>query len=394
MKNQNQQRSGKQVLFAVFCYVILLILFPALLRGQNATVVGLSNEVKTRINNLVEEYREKERIPGMSIAVGMNNQVEHTAAFGLADVENDVKVNPDTRFRTASIAKSLTAVLIMTLVEDGKIDLDAEVQTYCKEYPKKKWPVTVRQVLCHQGGIRHYKSQQEALSTKHYYSLGDALKTFADDPLLYEPGTQYRYTSFGYNLLGCVAEGAGGEDFMTLLKTRVLEPAGMQHTINDDSLAIIKNRTRGYLRPTFGQLVRLPKGHNMKPGALYNAELHDTSMKIPGGGLLSTSSDLVRFASAVNAGKVISDNKLKQQMWTGQLTANGSKPGYGLGWGIGNHTGKKLVTHSGGQAGTSTIMVLFPESGVSVAIMCNLKGKRLFKLAARVADEVFTQDVE
>ena len=400
MKHQTLRLTALCFLYALVCCTFCTATFPSYVFGQaqqldqTQTTGSLSEASKTGINKLIEEYRQREKIPGMTVAVGVDNRLEHTAAFGLADVENDVAVNPDTRFRTASIAKSLTAVLIMSLVEDGKIDLDAEVQTYCPEFPKKKWPVTVKQVLCHQSGIRHYKSSAEALSTQHYFTLSAALKAFADDPLQFEPGTKYAYSSFGYNLLGSVAEGAGGEDFMTLLKTRVLEPAGLQHTTNDDTFAIIKNRSRGYVRFNRAQLLRLPSGHNLKLGELYNAQLHDTSMKIPGGGLLSTSADLVRFASAVNRGKIVSQQELLQQMWTGQETNGGFKSGYGLGWAIGHYKGRKLVLHSGDQSGTSTTMVLFPETGVSIAIMCNIRGKRLYNLATRVADTVFEQAVE
>lgn len=394
MKFQTPRLTALHFFYALVCCTFFTATFASPLLGQEQATAGLSEASKNTINELVEEYRQREKIPGITVAVGVENRLEHTAAFGLADVENNVAVNPDTRFRTASVAKSLTAVLIMSLVEDGKIDLDAEVQTYCPEFPKKKWPVTVKQVLCHQAGIRHYKSAAEALSTQHYFTLSDALETFAEDPLRYEPGTKYLYTSFGYNLLGSVAEDAGGEDFMSLLKKRVLEPAGMQHTTNDDTFAIIKNRSRGYVRFNRAQLMRLPGGHNIKLGELYNAQLHDTSMKIPGGGLLSTSADLVRFASAVNSGKIISQQELLQQMWTSQETNSGFKPGYGLGWAIGSYKGKRHVMHSGDQSGTSTTMVLFPELGVSIAIMCNIRGKRLYNLATRLADTVFEQAVE
>ena len=115
---------------------------------------------------------------------------------------NAVPATADTRYRTASVAKPLTATIVMSLAEQGQLDLDAPVQRYCPEYPTKEWPLTTRHLLGHLGGVRHYKNPQEASSTQHYFDLRSALSTFAADPLLHEPGSKFLYSSFGYNLLG------------------------------------------------------------------------------------------------------------------------------------------------------------------------------------------------
>jgi CubicO group peptidase (beta-lactamase class C family) len=159
----------------------------------------------------------------------------------------------------------------------------------------------------------------------------------------------------------------------------------MKSTVVDDQAAIIPHRTQGYLRATPALLEELPDGHNLQPGQIYNAPLHDTSMKIPGGGLLSTPSDLVRFALALNTGKLLTD-ETRERMWTVQKTTEGEETGYGLGWKIREQSGQKIVSHTGGQAGTSTVLVLFPESGTSVAIMCNLQHVKLRDLAVRIAE--------
>ncbi len=351
----------------------------------------LSKATQAKIIAKIEMLAKEKQIPGLSVAIGKANQLVFAKGFGLADIENQVPASEETKYRTASIAKSLTAVVIMSLNADMKIDLDAEVQTYCSDYPKKKWPVTVRQVMGHLGGVRHYKYAGESSSTDHYFSLKDALSTFADDPLLHQPGTKYRYSSFGYNLIGSVAEGAGGKDFMALLTERVLEPAKMNQTVADDTFALIPNRTRGYMRASKSFVDRLPKGHHIKVGEIYNSRLHDTSMKIPGGGLLSTASDLVRFASAVNEEKLVPRDQMNE-MWQVQKTTTGSETGYGLGWRIGQQAGRDAVWHTGGQSGTSTVLMLFPESGVSVAIMCNLQDTGLTGLAASLASDVLKQE--
>jgi CubicO group peptidase (beta-lactamase class C family) len=376
-------------MIAVNCLIMLVITCagPCAI-AQVQTRPALSEQTQAKITAQIESYVKDKGIPGLSIAIAMDNELVFEKGFGLADVENDVAATANTRYRTASIAKSLTAVVILSLVNDKKIDLDQEIQTYCVDYPKKKWPVTVRQVMGHLGGVRHYKSGDEALSTKHFFTLKSALATFADDPLLNEPGTQYRYSSFGYNLLGSVAECAGEKDFFSLVDERIIQPAKMQHTVVDDTLAIVKNRSRGYFRPNRAVLFRLPRDHTLVAGELYNAPLHDTSSKIPGGGLLSTAPDLVRFACAVNTGKLLPE-QLVEEMWTEQKTTSGKTTGYGLGWGVGNQFDRRRVSHTGGQSGTSTVLTLFPDSGVSVAIMCNQQDTPLTALASDIAGELF-----
>ena len=380
--------------------VLCLLLASSLFAEERQLAPHLLKGVDASIAKAMDEHG----IPGLSVAVAVENQLLLSRGYGKSDVENNISVTAETKFRTASIAKSMTAVAIMSLADEGKIDLDAEVQEYCSSYPKKRWPVTTRQLLGHLGGVRHYKSAAETTSTKHYFTLSSALETFKDDPLSHEPGSKYLYTTFGYNLLGNVAEGASRKNFVELLDQRIFAPAKMRQTVADNQFAIIPNRSRGYIRPKrssalYNGLVRWPskaveaedvkeptalEGHRT---GLYNAPLHDTSMKIPGGGLLSTAGDLVRFAIALNGDQILSPES-REEMWTSQSINSGKETGYGLGWRVSKRRGRKQVWHTGGQAGTSTILLLVPETGTTVAIMCNLQSVQLLSLATTIADSV------
>jgi CubicO group peptidase (beta-lactamase class C family)/D-alanyl-D-alanine dipeptidase len=337
-------------------------------------------QVEQVVSGLVAE----QGIPGLSVAVATDNELLFAKGYGQADVENAVAATDQTRYRTASIAKSMTAVVVMSLAEDGAIDLDADVQNYCPDFPRKQWTITPRHLLGHLGGVRHYKNTAETTSTKHFFSLDSALGTFRDDPLLHQPGTKYLYTTFGYNLLGSVAEGAGQSRFAELLQEKVFRPAEMSKSVVDDQRALISGRARGYVRPTAGKLKSLPADHGLVPGELYNAPLHDTSMKIPGGGLLSTAPDLVRFAIACNTGELL-DAASRDQMWTRQKTTAGKETKYGLGWRVNRRAGRKVVSHTGGQSGTTTVLVLVPETGTAVALMCNLQHAKLRETALEIA---------
>lgn len=367
-----------------FMILIVLLCCPQGFPQENSAKQTSSNssvtDLEQDVERVITRYMRNVGIPGLSVAIGRNNEIIFAKAFGLIDVENQVPTTVTSRFRTASIAKPLTATVILRLAATSKLSLDAEVQNYCPEYPKKEWPLTVRQVLGHLGGVRHYVSNEEPYSTSHFFSVKSALVTFADDPLLHEPGTKYLYSTFGYNLLGAVAENATGERFMQLLQRDVIDPAGMTHTVADDSMAVISGRAAGYFRPNASMLDRFPKGHSLVAGELYNARLHDTSMKIPGGGLLSTPTDLVRFAIALQSEKILSREQL-QEMWTPMHTRSGEATGYGLGWQVGEQRNQASVWHTGGQSGTSTVLMLFPQSRISVAIMSNLEGVPLVGIA-------------
>ena len=189
--------------------VSLGVVFVILQTPPWSAACELDPQKNQAVAAVIEKLKQESGAPGISIAIGVENALAHSQAFGLADVENDVPVTPSTRFRTASIAKSMTAVCVLSLAERELLNLDTDVRHYVPEFAEKRWPVTSRQLLGHLGGVRHYKSAAEAASTQHFYALDDALQTFARDPLLHQPGTKFRYTTFGYNLLGSVAEHAG-----------------------------------------------------------------------------------------------------------------------------------------------------------------------------------------
>jgi CubicO group peptidase (beta-lactamase class C family) len=252
-----------------------------------------------QIDQIVTESMHKQLIPAMTVAVETSGRISYSKAFGTADLENGIPATPETLIRTGSIAKPVSAVAAMTLVESGKLDLDAPAQKYCAPFPVKPWPVTTRELLSHTAGIRHYKDN-EPENTRHYRSMSDGFAIFANDPLLFEPGTAYSYSTYGYTVVGCVIEGASGEKFADYVAEHVLKPAGMTHTFVDDLFEIVSHRARGYQKIN---------------GQVKNAGLMDSSYKIPGGGYVTTAEDLMRFAQALMDGKILKPETLAQ-MWT------------------------------------------------------------------------------
>ena len=148
-------------------------------------------------------HARMDEFPGLSVAVGLDGRIVWAEGFGWADIEQRVPVRPSSKFRVGSVAKPITVALLALLYESGDIDLDAPVQRYLPSFPEKQYPITARQLAGHLAGIRHYQGD-EFLGSRHYETVLDGLEIFRDDPLLFEPGTQFSYSSYGYNLLSAV----------------------------------------------------------------------------------------------------------------------------------------------------------------------------------------------
>ena len=156
------------------------------------TKAALDPAIIATVENEIRKMMEKEGVPGLSIAIGWEGEIRYSQAFGLADIENQVPVRKDTHFRTASIAKALTATAVMRLVENGQIDLDENIRKYVRTFPKQDKPILVRHLLNHQSGIRHYDDWTEAVGTKSYENLRASLELFSDDDLVQKPGKAFR----------------------------------------------------------------------------------------------------------------------------------------------------------------------------------------------------------
>lgn len=296
------------------------------------------------------------RIPALSVAVASGEGPVWTRAWGFSDLENHVVATPRTVFRLASISKTFTAAAAMALVEKGQLDLDAEVQQYVP-FPRKKWPITTRQLLSHQAGIRHYNGK-DFNSTRHYSGVLESLLIFAMDPLEHQPGTKYLYSSYGFNLAGAVIERAARKDFAAFVRETVLTPAGVESIRPDDVFAVIPYRARGY--------------RARKDGTIENCDLADLSNKLPGGGWLASAGDMVLYARALMAGQIVGRESL-EAMWTRRKLASGETTGYGLGWNIAEVEGVKVIQHSGGQQGANTHLLLAPDKGIAIAVLSNME---------------------
>jgi CubicO group peptidase (beta-lactamase class C family) len=256
-------------------------------------------------------------------------------------------------------------------VEAGKIDLDAEVQTYVPYFPKKPWPVTVRQLLGHVGGISHYQNYDTEGRIKENKNTKEAIAIFENFDLVAEPGTKYSYSSYGYNLLGAVIEGASGETYGNWLQTHLWKPLEMNSTCMDDPAKLIPYRVRGYC---------------LVDGKIQNSEFVNMSSRFAAGGTRSTPGDLLKLSRGLNDGKALSKSSI-DMMWTSMTTRDKTLTDYGMGWGVDAVNGHFLVAHTGSQQETRTVLYNLPAIHTAIAAAGNQEdaspspyARRLYKL--------------
>ncbi|MBA2305717.1 MAG: beta-lactamase family protein [Acidobacteria bacterium] len=327
----------------------------------------------------------EQNLPGLSVAVGANGDIVWAEGFGWADLENRVPVAPGTRFRIGHASKALTSAAVGLLLEKGRLHVDDEIQTYVPAFPKKQWPVTLRQLMGHVAGVRHYDKETDSMSSAHCERASEGLQNFAGDLLRFEPETHYRYSTFGWILVSAAVEAAAGEPFFTFMRTQIFEPLGMADTTSDSATEPILDRATFYYPRFSGDTSYGPE----------LATTVDYSCFAGAGAFLSTPSDLVRFGMAVSSGKLLQPATVKM-LQTPQLLASGEETDYGLGWTLetvplaGEPT--RLASHASRTLlGGSTSFLTFPERGLVVAVTSNTSFAGTRSIALKIAEAFAAQ---
>lgn len=329
-------------------------------------VLLLQTPADAQTRAAVEAHMASEKVPSIAVAVMRDGKMVFEQAFGMADVERKRPATKSTRYRLASISKPVTATIVMSLVEEGKLNLDQDVHELVPEFPNKTVTITTRQLLGHLSGIRHYQNGKRDNSDRHFASTRDALTVFASDPLVHGPGDQYLYSTHAFTLVARLAEVAGRTDFRSLLRRRVSTKAGSRSLDLENLREQVSDRAQVY-----------------SPSKTGPAERDDLSWKYGGGGMESSAGDLARFGSAVLQGRLVSP-KSRDMMWSRQRTNSGKETEYGLGWSLGNSPYGLAPAHSGGQVGAASFLQIVPSKGLVVVVLSNKNGHPVTRLARQI----------
>ena len=306
--------------------------------------------------------------------------------FGWADLENRAPVAPIRGSGSEPPPWRSPRPRSACCWRKDRLKLDDEIQTYVPEFPKKQWPVTLRQLMGHLAGVRNDGGDEGPLLSEHCERPVEGLQHFAERSLLFEPGTQYRYSSYGWILVSAAVEAAADEPFLAFMRKQIFEPLGMDDTRADSATEAIPDRATFYF-PRFAADPRY--------GPDVMREI-DYSCYAGSSVFLSTPSDLVRFGMAINSGKLLQPATV-QLLQTSQRLASGQETGYGLGWDLetvtlaGEQT--RVVGHDGESLGGMVASLMtFPEHGIVVAVMSNISYADTFDLALKIAQAFAEQE--
>ena len=330
----------------------LLILTVFLL---NQSISFAQNEVAS---DLLNQVVEKNQSVGLSAAYAIDGQILWQDAKGLSDQADNQSFDLDTKSRVASIAKPMTAVAIMQLMESGKIELDNTVAEYLYDFPKKN--ITVRQVLNHSSGIRGYNNKKEINNHKNYPTLKSVAVIYIADDLLFEPGSGFKYTSYGYTILRMLIEKISGQSYEQYLQQNIWDKLGMTNTGVEKFGINFDNKSALY--------------HKNNKGKIKAVKQTNLSDRIPAGGIFSTTPDLIKFGIGVLDGTLIKKETLLMMQENLGLKKEGN--GYGLGWYLYGENPKlgNVFGHNGAQLGASCWLMLLEDQNAVVVVLSNTSG--------------------
>jgi CubicO group peptidase (beta-lactamase class C family) len=335
---------------------VVLLSNPMLAQAQQpATRAASAQSLATKLDALFKpQYKAED--PGATVIVVKDGKTVFRKAYGAADVAAKTPLTPGTVLRLGSITKQFTAVAILMLAEEGKLALNDPITRFFPDYPTGGKVITVEHLLTHTSGIVSYTGKSGYVSTMAKdFTVAQMIDGFRNDPLEFEPGTQFRYNNSGYFLLGAIIERVSGTSYASFLEQRIFTPLGMKDTAYE-----------GVERSNAPRAI----GYSAQEKGLAPAQPLSMSQPYAAGALVSTVDDLAKWDAAIASGKLLKPASWKMAFTPYQLTPEKST-GYGYGWGVGTLQGTPVIEHGGGINGFSTYALRLPEKKIFVAVLGN-----------------------
>ena len=433
-KNRNRRQTwAASIVVAVGVLVAVIVGLPMYMiatatplhpEPQSAPSVAQSepspewSEAVDRARKIMRAALAEQNLPGLSVAVGVGGDIVWAEGFGWADIKKRASVTPDTRFRMGTASPVLTSAAVGVLLERGRLRLDDEIQIYVPQLARKPWPVTLRQLMGHMSGVTPDSRDERPLSYQRCERPVEALRHFADSELLFEPGTQFRHSNYGWIPVSAAVEAAADQPFLTFMREQIFQPLGMNHTGAESATEENPDRVGGpeedppfltlihdlILEPLgIGGTKRTPvtteiatlyvPGWGPKPVLGHGLHArHPRNLSCYAGSMafFSTPSDLVRFGLAMGGGTLLQP-ATAQLLQTSQQLASGQETGYGLGWKLETVTLAGVPTQAVGHdgellEGKVVSVMTFRERGIVVAVMSNISYADTSALALKIAE--------
>ena len=299
----------------------------------------------------------------------------------MANFEHNIAIEPQMVFRLGSISKQFTAVCILMLYEQGKLDLQDDITKYIPDYPTQAYKITIEHLLTHTSGIKSYTGMPEWLKMmRDDLTVEEMINLFKNQPMEFAPGTKWNYNNSGYFLLGAVIEKVSGMTYEEFLQKFIFDPLGMKDTYYDNPSRIIPGRVSGYKSAGEG---------------FENSDFISLTQPYAAGSLASSVDDMAKWDAALYTEKLVKQETL-QKAWKSYQLSSGKLTGYGYGWAVMEFNGIKLISHGGGIPGFITEGLRLPEEKIYVSILTNLGDKLVpellaFKIASLVAGKPYEE---
>src|SRR5262249_16575022 len=337
---------------------VMLLLFLVPCFAQD----GVANKVDT----FVESEMQKQRIPGVSLAVVQDGKIVLARGYGYANLEHQVRVMPETIFQSGSMGKQFTATAVMMLVEEGKINLDERVSKYLGEVPEAWQNITVRHLLTHTSGLTDYPPD---FDFRRDYTEDELLKRAQAITPAFKPGEKWQYSNLAYVTLGIMIHKVSGQFYGDFLQAGVFKPLGMTTTRIISESDIVLNRAAGY---------RIAQ-NEIKNQGWVSPTLNTTA----DGALYFTVLDLAKWDAALYGEKVLKKASL-DQMWTPVKLNNNRSYDYGFGWALSQINGHRIIEHGGAWQGFTSYIARYADDKLTVIVFDNLAGGNCGKIARHV----------
>lgn len=336
-----------------------------------------ASRVARKATDVAKALLAAQPVPALSLAVARPSGLLWADAFGKADLELEVAATTAHTFRLGSVSKVLTSTAAARLASRGMLDLDAPISGWLPDLPAQHRQTTMKQLLTHRGGIRHFVPRDldpsapgGTIDLHGFPTNKEILARFIDDPLVASPGTRANYSTFGYTLASLVMEAAAGRPFVQLMKAEVGEAFGLPSLIEDDPFAVTPSRASGYNKG--GDLGDVQPRKREQGWA--NSRTSNPAYSWAGAGFLMTPSDTARFGAALpdSVDSKIS-GEVRALLFTPLTEKTRDMPSLGLGWRIdADERGRRRWHHAGATIGGRASLVIYPDSGLSIAIASNV----------------------
>jgi D-alanyl-D-alanine carboxypeptidase len=349
----------------------LLLLVLLAWHGSLAGIVLAQEKVAVeQVDAAIKTAMERQRIPGLSLAVVKDGKMVLAKGYGLANVELNVPTTPETVYEIGSVTKQFTATAVMMLAEEGKVGLDDKITKYLSGLPEVWKQITVRNLLTHTSGLRNVQFVPDFARLRRTPGSQEKLVgLLAPLPLQFDPGSKWQYSNTGYQLLGWIIEKTSGMSYDKFLQERIFTPLDMRATQVNDLGKIIKNRAAGY---------------TLRAGTLQNGGYVDMSWPFSAGAIVSTVVDLAKWNLALDERKLLKAPSY-QEMWTPVTLKDGQTHGYGFGWSLEKTNGRPTVGHGGSIDGFRSFVVRYPEERLGIIVLANTDSCMPAIIAQRVA---------